>query len=489
MPRYTAKFFTQRTGWLVTDEGRQYLVMDVVQKTGWTEIDGLQYYLDSETGYAALGIARAPYPTGYSGNPEDVQYAQEHGIAYPKVDSGLFVFDETTGAFQNTLTRIITTADGMVRYAEKGELVWHPGMVESEGAYYYFLGCMEDGGNVAATGDTYISRNKTKRTFNLGCVYTFGEDSKLCEYDGITSCDGILRYYKDAQLMLGAGLIQVHGNYYYVRSNGELVVNSKYWISNVNGLNVKPGSYDFDENGVLQMPVFTDKNGVYQEGGNWYYYVDGTKTYSGLVNVNTVWHFEDGTEQTFQANIYVRSNGQLATGKYWVTNTNGLRDPGFLQFDELGKAATLEVKNGIYQEDNTLYYYVNGSKAYAAGVVELDGSYYYVRSNGELVYGRGYWITNVGDSGIIAKCYQFDADGKMLNPEFVKDDLVNGVVDGYYYVNGAIAYGAGLVRYQDGYIYVCSDGHLATGMYWVTNNNNLLPQGLYNFGSDGILLQ
>lgn len=36
--------------------GKQYYQNGVLQKTGWTVIDGNTYYLDTETGYAATGI-------------------------------------------------------------------------------------------------------------------------------------------------------------------------------------------------------------------------------------------------------------------------------------------------------------------------------------------------------------------------------------------------------------------------------------------------
>jgi hypothetical protein len=82
----------------------------------------------------------------------------------------------------------------------------------------------------------------------------------------------------------------------------------------------------------------------------------------------------------------------------------------------------------------------------------------------------------------------------MLNPEMV-EDLKNGIVEEngvlYYYENGTIVYGAGLVKLTDEtgtfYIYVRSNGALATGKYWPTNTNDLLPIAEYDFGTDGRL--
>ena len=47
------------------------------------------------------------------------------------------------------------------------------------------------------------------------------------------------------------------------------------------------------------------------------------------------------------------------------------------------------------------------------------------------------------------------------------------------------AYAAGLLEYYGFYNYVRSNGQVATGKYWITNHNDLLPEGFYDFGEDG----
>lgn len=42
-------------GWLKDANGKQYYKDGELQKTGWTVIDGNTYYLDTDTGYAAIG--------------------------------------------------------------------------------------------------------------------------------------------------------------------------------------------------------------------------------------------------------------------------------------------------------------------------------------------------------------------------------------------------------------------------------------------------
>jgi hypothetical protein len=45
----------------------------------------------------------------------------------------------------------------------------------------------------------------------------------------------------------------------------------------------------------------------------------------------------------------------------------------------------------------------------------IDGAYYYARTSGEIIRGRGYGITKTNDL-VPAGYYTFDADGKMINP-------------------------------------------------------------------------
>ena len=72
-----------------------------------------------------------------------------------------------------------------------------------------------------------------------------------------------------------------------------------------------------------------------------------------------------------------------------------------------------EVRNGIVEEDGSLYYYVDGVRT-GAGLIQIDGDYYYAKtSNGELVHGRMYWITLT--NGLLPSGeYVFDETGKIV---------------------------------------------------------------------------
>jgi glucan-binding YG repeat protein len=229
-------------------------------------------------------------------------------------------------------------------------------------------------------------------------------------------------------------------------------------------------------------PVTTEKNGIYLENGAYYYYADGVKAYAGLIRYTGT--ADDGTVYD-NAYIYVCSNGQLATGKYWITKSNGLMDAKTYSFNEKG---IMDVRNGIFAENNSLYYYVDGILAKGKGLIKIDGNYYYVRSSGEVVNNCDYWITNVNEYNVLKKTYAFDKNGVMQDVE-MSDSNLNGVVDGFYYVDGQIKYGAGPIVWNGDIYYVRSNGMVATDKYWTTTQNEILPSGQYVFDENGKLIQ
>ena len=168
-----------------------------------------------------------------------------------------------------------------------------------------------------------------------------------------------------------------------------------------------------------------------------------------------------------------------------------LKYPKILEFFEEDK------KNGIVSENGSLYYSVDGVVT-GAGLMKIDGSYYYVKtSTGEVVHDRIYWITSTNDL-LPAGQYEFGSGGKMVNPPVVDPDdpepeLKDGIVEEngslYYYVEGVLT-PAGLIQIDGDFYYVrtsnCEVVHDRT--YWVTATNNLLPSGQYEFGPDGKLI-
>ncbi len=220
----------------------------------------------------------------------------------------------------------------------------------------------------------------------------------------------------------------------------------------------------------------SQKNGIILENGLYYYYVNGEIQYAaGLVCVDGDYY-------------YIRSGGYAAIGSYWCTNTNGITAEGFYIFAEDGKMILNDdSKTGIYFEDGKYYYYIDGEIQFGAGLVMIDGSYYYIRSGGYAAIGS-YWVTNT--NGITQEgFYIFAEDGKMILNDTSKTGIY--LEDGlyYYYVEGEIQFGAGLVLVDGDYYYIRSGGYAAIGQYWVANTNGLMQAGYYTFGNDGKMIR
>ena len=324
----------------------------------------------------------------------------------------------------------INELDGDLYLFENGEIVEYPGLVRIEvtddnggviDVCYYYFG--EDnkafkpytGENDELVNECLVEKNNDM--LFAGDKYIFDENGVIVHDDfnlnGICELNGKLFYCIDG-VIIRHGLVRVDGRLYYARSvSGELVTGCRYWVTRTNGLTfedgtpIAPGYYYFDDNGVMFI-----KNGIVEENGSLYYYVNNVLTPAGLIKLGDDYY-------------YVRtSNSEVIHGRsYWVTVTNGLLPSGMYEFDNDGKMIDPpvidpdqpepEVKDGIVEEFGSLYYYVDGVLT-PAGLIELDGSYYYVRtSNGEVVHGRSYWVTVT--NGLLPEgMYRFADDGRMI---------------------------------------------------------------------------
>ena len=456
-------------GWFTDVNGKQYYQNGVLQKTGWTVIDGNTYYLDTETGYAATGITTL-VPNGAT-------------------EEARCVFD-ANGVFQSNVTGV---------YSVGNDTYWlNSGIIEEEAGlkrvvkengeinYYYFavqknLEEREGLTLSAAVKSTVLNGqdcwlHKTNGLALPEWGYFFDENGVIL-HDEDTSKNGTLKdgedlyYYVDG-IKAPAGMIKIGDDYYYANSKGKLIVNQTYYCSRMNGL-MKEGTYAFDAEGKL-IPGATDKNGIVKdEDGVLRYYVNGKVTYVGLIEIDGDFY-------------YVRSSGEVVNDcVYYISWTHGLKEAGYYTFDENGKL-TGTPKNGIVEEDGVLHYYVNGTLTYA-GLIKIGDDYYYVNSKCEVVRDCDYYIS--WTHGLMPQGrYHFDADGKLTGSVA---PLKNGIYeeDGslYFYRNGERAY-AGLIQI-DGYYYVRSTCEVVHDRsYYVYWTHGLMPEGYYNFDSAGRMI-
>ena len=431
-----------------------------------------------------------------------------------------YTFDEngtTMGAF--------TTNSNGTRYSV-GPAFIKRSWVTLAGDQYYFG---EDLYMYTGVRAIAVNRNNAKEGNR---VYTFAADGKLLDdmltVSGIVSAKEGMFYVENGQSVY-AGLILIDGAYYYVRTAGNLVVNSQYWITKTNNL-LPEASYTFGADGkMLNAPVVEPeqpeqpdtpvvpeqpevKNGIVSEGGKLWWYVNDVKTYGGLMLIDGAYY-------------YARSSGEILTNtKYWITKTNNLLPEASYTFGADGKMLNApevepeqpeqpdtpvvpeqpDVKNGIVEEGGKLWWYVNDVKTYG-GLMLIDGAYYYARSSGEILTNTKYWITKT-NSLLPEASYTFGADGKMLNAPVVEPEqpeqpdtpvvpeqpeVKNGIVEEggklWWYVDGVKTYG-GLMLIDGAYYYARSSGEILTNTrYWITKNNDLLPVASYTFGADGAM--
>ena len=457
-------------GWFTDVNGKQYYKDGELQKTGWTVIDGQTYYLNPETGYAATGIATlipdgateaarcvfdangvfqsnvtGVYSVGAdtywlnSGIIEEeaglkrvVKENGEVNYYYFAVQKNLEERDGLTlsAAVKSTVLNgkdcWLHKTNGLALpewgyYFDENGVILHDEdtskngiLKDGEDLFYYVDGIKAPAGMIKIGDDYYYANSKGQLIVNQTyyCsrmnglmkegTYAFDAEGKLIQgatdKNGIVKDDdGVLRYYVNGKVTY-VGLIEIDGDFYYVRSSGEVVTNCVYWITWTHGLK-EAGYYTFDESGKL---TGTPKNGIVEEDGVLHYYVNGTLTYAGLIKIGNDYY-------------YVNSKCEVVHDcDYTITWTHGLLPQGRYHFDADGKltGSVAPLKNGIYEEDGSLYFYRNGERAYA-GLIQIDGDYYYVRSTCEVVHDRSYYV--YWTHGLMPEgYYNFDSAGRMI---------------------------------------------------------------------------
>lgn len=146
-------------------------------------------------------------------------------------------------------------------------------------------------------------------------------------------------------------------------------------------------------------------------------------------------------------------------------------------------------------EDGLDYYvYVENGIPQHLGVIEEDGGLRYINSTGRIVYNNpSYYIPESSTNGLLpAGHYEINADGFIVYDGEIKNGVVHDL-DGEvrYYVDGVAQVGAGVVQDEDGNLYYIGSAGTAayknrTG-YGIWKTNDLIPQGYYNIGADGVI--
>ena len=456
-----------QSGWIMVDTDWHYFdAKTMAAKAGKYSVDGIEYEFE-ETGKLVSGVwAKTLYGTRYFYGPGC------YGTGWAEIDGNRYYFENT---YRYEGYRMIFKAkirrwynfgdDGICREdevingfywdANKGlgyvvDNVGVDGLHKIDGAYYFFnyYGYAVKG--FTNVGSTYCDMP----TGN----YYFGDDYKA--YTGLVEKNGTTYYYENGRAKM-AGLVEVDGALYFAGgAAGEITVGKKVFVWNGNGI-LPEATYEFGADGKIL-------NGIVEKDGTLYYYENGKPATAGLVEVDGALYFAGG------------ANGEITVGKQqFVWKGNGILPEATYEFGADGK-----ILNGIVEKDGTLYYYYNGQPK-MAGLVEIDGDYYFAGgAKGEITVGKVTYIWK--DNGIALEnpnC-EFGADGKMLNGIVEKDGVL------YYYVMGRPKM-AGLINIDGDYYFAGgAKGEITVNkMTYVWKDNGIaLDNANCEFGADGKML-
>ncbi len=480
--------------WYEDEIGLQYFYGPYYYKQGWKNIDGQQYFFNDY--YAATGVyptrpAHATYATWYEftetgalvGDVRDGVYEYNGDLYYIvnnltqfsglyEVDGG-YVYASSKGTLKRNCTEWLSITHGIIpvgtyRTDNDGKLIMTTELVNENGTLYYYRDGKRtaNAGLAVYNGDIYlvgegamVTKNVTRwvsKTNGLKPqgVYTFDGEGKMVIHQGII--DGY--YYVDG-VKTNAGMLYIDGNYYFATSGGKLKINEISWCSNNNGL-LAAGTYRFDSEGKIIMTTE-----LVNENGTLYYYRDGRRTANAGLAV-------------YNGDIYLVGEGAMVTKNVtrWVSRTNGLKPEGEYTFDAEGK---LVIYNGIVNG----YYFVDGIKT-AAGMLYIDGDYYFAENGGRIKTNVVSWCSR-NNNLLPAGTYRFGADGKIL----MTTELVNENGTLYYYQDGKRTPNAGLAMYN-GDIYLVGEGAMVTKNVtrYVSRTNGLKAPGTYTFDAEGKLV-
>ncbi len=498
------------TGLFYDEEAKVYRYSYIgVLTSGWQMIEKEWYYFDSATMAAATGkrtISHVPYEFEENGRLVSgvwmnvfVGYRYYYGPDYVRkgwyeIDGEMYYFLDAfaVSGDKKVASQEISTTKRWYHFGEKGACEGLlTGIVENNGKLYYVENGKETEKGLFKFGDYHYNAqydgslivNQKYYVWKLDPTaelpkghYEFDEQGRLLGAEvsedggvsGIVEKDGVLYYYENGK-PTEKGLFKYNGYYYNAQYDGSLITNQKYYVWKLDATAELPkGHYEFGADGRMLQGII-DKDGVL------YYYENGAPKEMGLFK------YEDS--------YYVAQyDGSLIVNqKYYVWKLDASADlpKAHYEFGPDGK-----MYHGIVEKDGVLYYYENGVGVEKGLFLYEDGCHYFAQTGGELITSQKYYAWKLDSSALLDKGhYEFAEDGKLVG-SCITGEIVNknGVL--YYYENGKPTE-KGLFKFNGDYYVAQYDGMVITGKYYVWKHDitSDLPNGHYEFGNDGKMLQ
>ena len=270
-------------------------------------------------------------------------------------------------------------------------------LVEFEGDFYF----INDGNKIAKNKRIYLGEQFVSGFTNADGValkagyYEFGADGKMAPMNGPVGD----YFYRDNVRLNAYQLVEYNGDFYFINDAHKLAKNKRIYLSAkfVDGFTysdgrvLKPGYYNFDENGKMLI------NGPVGD----YFYKDSVKLKAyQLVEFEGDYYFINDSNK-------LAKNKRIYLSAKFVEGTD--LAVGYYEFDENGKMLRL---NGPVGD----YFYENGVKLKAYQLVEFEGNYYFINDSNKLAKNKRLYMSEkfVEGTGLKAGYYEFDADGKMI---------------------------------------------------------------------------
>ncbi len=270
-----------------------------------------------------------------------------------------------------------------------GEIVPRYQFVEWEGAWYF----INDYDKYARDIHLDFKPIYVEGTpFEPGCYY-FDAMGRLVIQNG-PQANGY--FYLNGIRQKAYQLIEWNGDYYFINDGHKYARNIRLYLGQrfVEGSELAPGYYDFDDSGKLVL-----KNGPWEDG---YFYINGIrqKAYQ-LIEWNGDYYFiNDGHK-------YAR-NIRLYLGQRFVEGSE--LAPGYYDFDDSGK---LVLKNGPWEDG---YFYINGARQSCYQLIHWEGGYYFINDAHKYAVNTRIYLSArfIGDEPIAVGYHYFGEDGRMI---------------------------------------------------------------------------